>query len=725
MEIRELAERILFSPSLEEKLTTPNSFTDEHPGTPLPAPSTPARPPELLFKPPGANPSPFPGDRDLENPATRGRLLHFFANHELLATELMALVLLRFPHAPPAFRRGVALTLRDEQRHTRLYLDRLQSCGVTFGELPVSGYFWRTLAPMENPMDYVAGLSLTFEQANLDFCQHYAQCLRTAGDPDSATLLDGIVRDEIGHVAYGLKWFRRWKNPSESDWDAFCHVLRFPLSPRRARGITFNFAGRQAAGLDPDFIARLAVHAQSKGRTPSVLVFNPFAEELHARGPSFHPTKSQAALARDLATLPQCLARQDDVVLVPHLPQPSFLLSLQQAGLPLPEFVLNQPEALHHLAHRKLARLQPWAWAPDTLALLEPLLSSLTDRPPQPPQQLTAAAARISTKSWSADFLRRFLLRPAPTSFSPHHPPSSPPVRWQDLPWICHPDDAGLTATTFEQALQAITHLRQRGFARLIIKQSLGTAGRHALRLWEPQLQDTQQRWIQNALRAGLSLVIEPWRERLADFSIQLDHSPESLRLIGLTGLITDPCGRFLANTAAPDHRHRLPATVTQACQVSPLALRQFLALLDDLLTCLRPELLQLGYFGPLGIDAFAFRNSQGHVQIKPVVEINARYTMGRVLLDIMRYVAPGTHARLSLVSRSQLARLGHPDFPSYARHLASQFPLHKQGHPRPRLAQGALPLTDPHTAQTCLAVLHLHPSLVAAGPHAANPLPR
>lgn len=723
MEIRELAERILFSPSLEEKLTTPDTFTDEYPGTPLLAPASPARPPELHFKPAGANPSPFPGDRDLENPATRGRLLHFFANHELLATELMALVLLRFPQAPAAFRRGVALTLRDEQRHTRLYLNRLQSCGVTFGQLPVSGYFWRTLAPMENPMDYVAGLSLTFEQANLDFCQHYAQCLRTAGDPDSATLLEGIVHDEIGHVAYGLKWFRRWKNPNDSDWDAFCQALRFPLSPRRARGITFNFAGRRAAGLDPDFIARLAVHAQSKGRTPSVFVFNPFAEELHARGAAFNPTQTQAALARDLATLPQCLARQDDVVLVPHLPQPSFLLSLQQAGLPLPEFVLQQPKTLLGLASRKLARLQPWAWAPDTLALLEPLLPSLTDRPHPSPQQLTTAAARISAKSWSADFLRHLLLRPAPPSFS-SLPEASPPIRWQELPWMCDPHDPGLPATTLDQTLEAIAHLRQRGFTRLVIKQTLGTAGRHALRLWEPQLQDTQQRWIHNALNAGLSLIIEPWRDRVADFSLQLEHSPEALRLIGYTGLVTDPSGRFLANTAAPDHRHRLPAAITQACKASPLALRQFPALLDDLLACLRPQLLQLGYFGPLGIDAFAFRNSQGHVQIKPVVEINARYTMGRVLLELMRHVAPGTHARLSLVSRSQLARLGHPDFPSYAQHLASQCPLHKLGHPRPRLSQGALPLTDPHTAQTCLAVLHLHPALVPAAPHATNPLP-
>ena len=75
----------------------------------------------------------------------------------------------------------------------------------------MSGYFWRAVSGMASPMDYVAGLSLTFEQANLDFARHFSMCFAEVGDADSAKLLQKIYRDEIGHVAYGLKWFRRWK----------------------------------------------------------------------------------------------------------------------------------------------------------------------------------------------------------------------------------------------------------------------------------------------------------------------------------------------------------------------------------------------------------------------------------------------------------------------------------------------------------------------------------
>ena len=270
MELREFAEQVLLATTLEEKLRAPEIFTDEHPGTALVNAEAPGRPMELQFKTQDSANAEFPGVHRLEKEQERGRLLHFFANHELLATELMALALLRFPDAPAAFRRGLLQTLKDEQAHTRLYMERMRACGIQFGALPVSGYFWRSVATMESPLDYVSRLSLTFEQANLDFCRHFARGFQAVGDAETAALLERIYRDEIGHVAYGLKWFRKWKNPGESDWDAFCRQLKFPLSPQRAKGLALNIEGRRAAGLDENFVAELNVYSHSKGRTPTV-----------------------------------------------------------------------------------------------------------------------------------------------------------------------------------------------------------------------------------------------------------------------------------------------------------------------------------------------------------------------------------------------------------------------------------------------------------------------
>ncbi|HET7624746.1 MAG TPA: DUF455 family protein, partial [Verrucomicrobiae bacterium] len=434
MELRDFAEQIVFATTLDEKLRRPEIITDERPGAPLVTPSAPGRPMELRFKPHGDKVE-FPGLHRIEKPTERGRLLHFFANHELLATELMALVLLRFPDAPSAFRKGVLQTLKDEQEHTRLYLERMKACGIEFGELPVSGYFWRCVSTMENPMDYIASLCLTFEQANLDFARHFSRGFASVGDSETAKLLEKIYRDEIGHVAYGLKWFRRWKNPDENDWDAFCRTLKFPLSPQRAKGFSLNMEGRRAAGFDSRFIAELNVYSQSKGRTPSVFIFNPFGEGRIAEGKAFNPTKQQAQLARDLENLPQFLCRQDDIVLVERRPSVEFLSGIKEAGFALPEFVaLTRPSAtlshpmgeglgvrairsgVENLANRKLGSLRPWAWAPDSFELLKPLFGNVTGEKRSHDDRYNERIAQLYSKSWSANFLREVLKNPNPES---------------------------------------------------------------------------------------------------------------------------------------------------------------------------------------------------------------------------------------------------------------------------------------------------------------------
>ncbi|MCE2827201.1 MAG: ferritin-like domain-containing protein, partial [Verrucomicrobium sp.] len=483
MEVREFAERILCATTLEEKLIDPPAgrLTDERPGPAWDREVEPGRPAELRFKAAGsgrpggeaarrASAAGFPGLHGLGDEAGRGRVLHFFANHELLATELMALVLLRFPDAPPAFRRGVVHTLREEQEHVRLYLDRMKACGIAFGSLPVSGYFWRSVAPMRHPMDFVTGLSLTFEQANLDFARVFSRAFAEAGDPETAALLRRILHDEIGHVAHGLKWFRQWKDPMASDWDAFRGALRVPLSPQRAKGVEFNAEARRAAGLDPDFIARLDLFARSKGRTPRVFLFNPLAEGFIARGPGFTPAAPARQLARDLACLPQFLARRDDVVIVPEAPAPDFLATLRSAGFEGPEFVVA-PEGARldeALGDRKLGGLRPWAWAPDSQARLAPLFDQVTGDDAGPDGGFHAALAVLYSKAWSARFLEESHAELA-----------------QVFPALSPAGVIGRAVADLSGALGAIGEFRARGFHRLVVKQALGLAGANAIRLWE------------------------------------------------------------------------------------------------------------------------------------------------------------------------------------------------------------------------------------------------
>lgn len=764
MELRDFAEQVLFATTLEDKLRCPDSLTDEHPGPPLIAPAAPGRPAGLHFKPQVSGKAEFPGLHQLENKTERGRLLHFFANHELLATELMALVLLKFPDAPTAFRKGLVQTLKDEQEHTRLYIGRMKACGIEFGELPVSGYFWRCVAPMEHPMDYVASLSLTFEQANLDFARHFARGFAAVGDEATAKLLEKIYRDEIGHVAYGLKWFRRWKQPEESDWDAFCRTLKFPLSPQRAKGFSLNVEGRRAAGLDPEFIARLNVYAQSKGRTPSVFVFNPFAEGRIAGGKTFNANKHQLQLARDLENLPQFLCRQDDVVLVERRPSVEFLSGIKAAGFALPEFVELNPGVEHRhdtsgslsplkrgegwsegilekwasspqtsppsgeerekttpkhvtgiseLVHRKLGRLRPWAWGPDSLELLKPLFANVTGETRIADQRFNDRLAQLYSKAWSAEFLRSILCssRREEALIEKSENDWSLLTSAATRDWLCSEAEVGVAVNSLDEALIAVQQIRSRGHHKVVVKEALGLAGSNALRLFEPEVLETHRRWMAKALSNGRTLVVEPWLERVLDFSIQLEMSADGLKLCGYTGLLNDAKGQFQGNFAESHHHKRIPAKVV-ALFHEPDISNRLLELYAGIFTALEAELCRVDFVGPIGIDAFVYRDAAGAVRLKPIVEINPRYTMGRVLVELMKQTCQGSCGIFRLVNQVQLRAAGVEGFSGFAQTLSERFPLQLEGEPLPRIKAGALCLNDPATAQACLAVFQVGRSL-------------
>ena len=708
MELREFAERILFATTLEEKFLRVADITDEQPGNVLVTPTTPSRPKELQFKVTGEARDSFPGTKNLERESERGRLLHFFANHELLATELMALVLLRFPEAPAAFRNGVLQTLKDEQKHTQLYLRRMTECGVQFGELPVSGYFWRSVSAMETPMDYVSSLCLTFEQANLDFARHYARGFATVGDSTTAGLLEKIYRDEIGHVAHGLKWFRRWKHPDESDWEAFCRQLKFPLSPQRAKGITLNVAGRCAAGFDAQFIAELDIFSQSKGRTPNVFVFNPFAEARIAHGRSFNPTKHQAQLARDLANLPQFLCRRDDIVLVNQKPSVEFLSGIKQAGFALPEFVELDHRA--GLAERKLGRLRPWAWGPDSVQIFEPLFANLTGEQRTAGGSFNPTIAQFYSKTWSAALLRKILGRRRGDESQIKRTELSQRVLTSSSTenWLCTENEVGVVVDTLDAAIAAIAAIRRRGHHKIIIKEALGLAGSNAIRLFEPELLESHRRWIANAAAKGRQLVVEPWLERELDFSVQLEMTDDGLKLCGYTGLINDARGQFQANVALPGHQKKIPANLIALFPEPPDVAQRLHALYADIFAVPEAELRQAKYIGPVGVDAFAYRDPDGKIRLKPVVEINPRYTMGRLTVELMKHVAPGSRGLFRLITCKQALAEGFEDFTACARSLNEHFPLRFEGEPTARIREGSICLNDPVPARVCLVTFQV-----------------
>lgn len=652
MNITEFAEQIVFGTTLEEKLQRPGRLTnDSHRDSKRLSSQalsriTPGRPYGLEMRTGQGGGQP-PSDDQLENERSRGQLLHFLANHELLATELMALVLLKFPDAPSAFRRGVLVTLQEEQAHTQMYLDRMEACGVEFGSYPVSGQFWRLIEPMQSPMDFVSRLSLTFEQANLDYSLHFASVFDRIGDCETAQTLHQIYTDEISHVQHGLHWFRQWKNPEQSDWEAYQASLNFPMSPQRGRGprAAFNRTGRAAAGLTTDFIDAIEVYRQSRGRPPEVFWFDPAAESRLAGNETGNETGKTSRLTdqlqRDLELLMVAMAKEDDVVLTKVPPPLTWRKQIVDAGLELPQFLCF--EERHQLGNRKLGAISPWAWTPASHHAAASMARSVQIAPPL----WEDSQVDLYRKSFATERLKDWLAE-------------------DDVPaYFADARSVGHVVENEADSIAALEAVRKSGYDTAIVKEDLSASGRNQIRiLCKLPLADRERNWIRTRIARRKRLVIEPELNRVADLSFlwRLDGETNSSTFLGWTRPIISTGRRYsgtkfgnVFGDCSPELKRFLLADRAEK-------IHSAVQWLEPRLTEALKQRKFAGYFGVDALvcktqcspDVQIARSPNRVYQMKPLVELNPRMTMGHIALKLSKKVATGVESEFRILDRPQ-----------------------------------------------------------------------
>lgn len=691
LELRDFAERLLHGPALADKLFDPGPLplADARRGPALRGRVDPGRAPALAIHP---RAEPFAKDAALADAGARGRALHFFANHELLAIELMALALLRFPDAPPAFRRGLAATIRDEQRHLGLYLERMAELGTQLGDAPLGGFFWRTVAELDSPAAFVAHMSLTFEQANLDHAAHYAALFEGLGDGRSAALMATIYADEIRHVGFGLRWFERWVEDPERELIArHRDALVAPVSLRRAKGRGFDAEGRRRAGLSQAYVAAMANLPHHRGRRPVVHLFDPNAEHELSQGPRGGHTAPPQVLARtrDLEALALFYAAPDDVVLVRRRPSEAFLTALREAGVALPELV-EVPEldgdagALAARFERgasrppldAIERIQPWAWSPRMRARLQALRSQA---------RLDTAPSDDASRELLSKALGVGLLEAVLREFAGDEATAR---RLSPL------DSVGRVARSLDEVLDAIARFRALGYAVVACKAKHGTAGRGIRRILPGGPEPAELGWLRNTLaRQGL-IVVEPWLDRVADLSLRLlIPAPGQARIEGVGRVLVDARGQYLGAVLGRPTTG-LDSSLARFLHGDGDDPRWLEAVWRRTAERLAERLAPSGYVGPVGVDAILHRDPRGQLRLRPAVEVNARVHMGHVAVHLQRLLARGAVGLWRIVPKAR---------------LPASLPAVELAHgPGGKLGirAGVLPTNDPDQAEVVVGLL-------------------
>ena len=187
----------------------------------------------------------------------RAALLHAIAHIEFNAINLALDAVWRFGGLPAAYYLDWLRVAAEEATHFSLLGERLAALGRTYGDFPAHDGLWEMAERTAG--DVLARMALvprTLEARGLDASPAIRAKLAAAGDSASAQVIDVILRDEIGHVAIGNRWFRFLCALRGVDIRQTYAELAAAHRAPRLHG-PFNLPARRAAGFDEDELRAL------------------------------------------------------------------------------------------------------------------------------------------------------------------------------------------------------------------------------------------------------------------------------------------------------------------------------------------------------------------------------------------------------------------------------------------------------------------------------------
>jgi uncharacterized ferritin-like protein (DUF455 family) len=215
------------------------------PEAPAPAPiGEPGRPPRPVLV------SPFEVQRrSVHTPEGRAALIHSLAHIEFNAIHLALDAVYRFRGLPREFYADWLQVAAEEALHFSLLREHLRTLGHDYGDFPAHNGLWEmAVKTAHDPLVRMALVPRVLEARGLDVSPALVAKLKSVGDTRAVEILEIILRDEIGHVRIGNRWYawlcaQRGLDPVAT----FEQLLREHGAPRLRP--PFHEAARRAAGF--------------------------------------------------------------------------------------------------------------------------------------------------------------------------------------------------------------------------------------------------------------------------------------------------------------------------------------------------------------------------------------------------------------------------------------------------------------------------------------------
>lgn len=240
-----------------------------------------------------------------------------------------------------------------------------------------------------------------------------------------------------------------------------------------------------------------------------------------------------------------------------------------------------------HRASQTPRAFTPWGWTPSAVALGEQVGADVSQHVP------LSTVARVNSKLWSH-------------------------ALEVELGWA---QPGAATARTFDELQERTASACPRDGDKWVIKSPFGFAARDRVLGRGPLLEGPQAVWCQRRLENGETLIFQPWLEVIREYGVVMEiFAGGAYRIHGISDLQTNGAGTgkgYMLGRPPAGHRT---------------------AELERVADIVAEHLFKEGYTGPAGIDAL--EHTRG---LHPLLEINARYTMGFVALAVEKSLKPQT----------------------------------------------------------------------------------
>ena len=187
--------------------------------------------------------------------------------------------------------------------------------------------------------------------------------------------------------------------------------------------------------------------------------------------------------------------------------------------------------------------------------------------------------------------------------------------------------------------------IQKDGYGQVIVKAQLGASGRNQLLIKSDELRDKKLAQLENMLRINGTLVVEPFLSKISDLSVLLQiprATDKPPKILGISRFFTKPnrqySGHLIGSLFTKEESFLSSEFYRQRYDK-----KSYSDKLKEAAVFVAHELKKLNYHGPVGIDAILYKDDKGDIFLKPIVEINLRFTMGNIALQLQKFLKKGS----------------------------------------------------------------------------------